>query len=107
LRRLLSWLHRAGIALPSSLPTPPAFGPNSRTLPLALSIYGPTEAKSCTAADAGKTLWNAGPGASSAGAREPRDAHRTSAVRAGVAPIRDVYFYFDNTDKVKAPTNAL
>jgi uncharacterized protein YecE (DUF72 family) len=38
--------------------------------------------------------------------REPRDARRI-APRAPVAPSRDVYCYFDNTDKVHAPDNAI
>jgi len=38
---------------------------------------------------------------------EPRDARRMSSEPAGIAPARDVYCYFDNTDKVHAPANAL
>jgi uncharacterized protein YecE (DUF72 family) len=38
--------------------------------------------------------------------REPRDAHRIGG-RAPKASSRDVYCYFDNTDKVHAPDNAI
>ena len=38
---------------------------------------------------------------------EPRDARRISRERAVAAHARDVYCYFDNTDKVHAPANAM
>jgi uncharacterized protein YecE (DUF72 family) len=39
--------------------------------------------------------------------KEPRDARRISPKRAGQMSARDVYCYFDNTDKVEALANAL
>jgi uncharacterized protein YecE (DUF72 family) len=39
--------------------------------------------------------------------REPGDARRISARRAPKALARDVYCYFDNTDKIEAPANAI
>lgn len=38
---------------------------------------------------------------------EPSDARRISSITAPRASTRDVYYYFDNTDKVEAPANAL